>query len=44
MRRDNKEKKAKQNNSAKAIAAAGPKFTKEKFRKFMLGSKESRVL
>ncbi len=40
MRRDNKEKKAKQNNSAKAIAAAGPKFTKEKFRKFMLGSKE----
>lgn len=40
MRRDNKEKKVKQNNAAKAVAAAGPKFTKEKFRKFMLGSKE----
>ena len=40
MRRDNKEKKVKQNNAAKAVAATGPKFTKEKFRKFMLGSKE----
>lgn len=41
MRRDNKEKKVKQNNAAKAVAATGPKFTKEKFRKFMLGSKEN---
>lgn len=40
MRRDNKEKKAKQSKPAKAVVATGPKFTKEKFRKFMLGSKE----
>lgn len=35
-----REKKQKNNRPAKALTATTPRFTKEKFRKFMLGSKE----